>query len=1647
MKNIEQNISPLIKSQFPKFYLEEGPDFITFIEAYYEWLENNHQLLNVEDATIFEVGQTVTQGSTNGTVIVIENNDILVLVNGLDTFKCQTICNSYEPLVSETGEVTYVKKGGATKRLGALFLARNLTKLRDIDTTMDLFISHFKEKYLYNIEFDIASNKRLLVKNSLDLYRSKGTARSIDLFFRLMYGVNTTVYYPGEDLFNLSAGEWIKPHYLEISVSSESRAVDLIGKQIYGSTSGATAFVEKYIKRRVNSGFVHVLYLSNISGDFVNRELLISDKTYKDSPFVLGSLTSVEIVTGGKLFSVGDIVSFTGSSGQGGLARVSSIDNKSGVIDFELIEGGFGYTISDESTLTVDELKSRTQSIVSEHVLSLANVQTSNYVSSVVVNNGGTGYSNSDKIIATSLYQNAVIALSTNSTGGIVSIAVDNPGNGFTGSNATYTIANSTGGSSSGTGANLDLITADYDTPFKYFESIYQPLVDITYTGVSNSSAWIEGSLIRIGNSTTNVAFGSIITNEISNTTAGTLKLTINNLATFSAGNTIISLSNTNVNAVVGTVTSNNTLAGIMGLPTKASLLVDNTIDISIGDVIYQTDSYGAETANAVVDTVYTKQLDVSSLEGNFKTSRTLKIKNKASTYTLTSMNLTLGVYLEDGDFTSTASAFIYSGTTGTKANVTSISTGSSAAFKVGSLTNPETIRVNTDLIGGNNASNVAYPSIALNATAYGFPANPTGNSSSILLSLMTFANANIGTINSLTSINPGTDYNIDPYVLAFQPYVSAFDKKDYKATISNTAGGFSVGELVTQTTSRTENDITIDSVTGLIVGERVYQGANAATGIISSINTGTSTITVYDITGTFSAGANVKSYINVSFTSNTSVVSVTSASITAKGIVKEANSTYLELKRIQFENNFASNTTLYGGSSGTTAKLVTIEEDLRTLPIGLNATVDANVVIANGSVTNLEIIDSGLGYSNGEVMIFLSEDKTRTGSIKSIVSGSGTGAGYYRTSKGFLSGLSKIHDGDYYQEYSYDIMSKMPLNKYKDMFKKVMHTAGTRFFGSVLLESLNDSMLDMSANTNESNVITNTIYSNSISNGIITIAGQDLDVGNQIYLSGPEMIFGPNGYYYVSSYSNDALTIQSNPRSLDVSFNANTDIANSTINIPRHNFVNNDVVKYYTMAGNTNIIELANNSHHYVEVIDSNNIKLTSGPGAEKVLTQGLTENGHHLAISSIPILDGGSNNSYSIAYSSNTDISVILGPKDKTPNVLKTLSLVFAPNTTLDSNLTFTRSSSGSYYDANGIMQFANTDEPRHDHSPSSLDYKGILFEEQKTNLVIRSEEFDNAAWDKLNATVSANANTAPDNTLTGDKIIKNNTTSTAYIGNFISAAFGTYSWSAHLKPDGMNYAKLQVENSPFTGTVSLLVDLATKTVISSSTVGTGVSVNSTRVRETNGGWSRYEITFTFTSGTALVPRIYFCDASGSTAVAGNGVDGFYLWGAQLESGYGTSYIRTTTSTTTRAADNMTMPSIATWKTPDKGTFILSADTKIGQSGGTAFELNDGTANNRLGVDLNNSTQAYGYVNGALEWALDAGTITNNTTTTLQTAYSENDIASRIDSGSIIHDTSAIIPNVDRLRIGSSISGSYLNGRVKSLSYYPKRLADSEL
>ena len=67
-----------------------------------------------------------------------------------------------------------------------------------------------------------------------------------------------------------------------------------------------------------------------------------------------------------------------------------------------------------------------------------------------------------------------------------------------------------------------------------------------------------------------------------------------------------------------------------------------------------------------------------------------------------------------------------------------------------------------------------------------------------------------------------------------------------------------------------------------------------------------------------------------------------------------------------------------------------------------------------------------------------------------------------------------------------------------------------------------------------------------------------------------------------------------------------------------------------------------------------------------------------------------------------------------------------------------------------------------PRLDYDPVTLQPKGFLVEEARTNLLLRSEEFDNANWTKSRATVTANAATAPDGTSNADKLVEDSTAS---------------------------------------------------------------------------------------------------------------------------------------------------------------------------------------------------------------------------------------------------------------------------------------------
>ena len=1055
MRDIESKISPLIAGLFPSFYQSDGPNFVAFIKAYYEWLEQNFQLLDLESTTNFFVGDTVSQQDVTGIVFSVDETSILVLVNGLETFKCFNVCSELIPVTSSSGGSTFILRGGTTRRLGTIFLSRNLSKIRDIDKTLDLFVVRFKEKYLKNIEFDTQTNKRLLVKNSLDLYRSKGTSRSIDLFFRLIYGVQSTVYYPGDNLFRLSDAEWFKPQYIEINSTSVDRAITLVGKQITGVNSGATAFVERYVKKKVNAGFVHAFYISNARGNFEVNERLKYVQIFPDSPRIVGSFTDANIIDGSESFQVGDLVNFESVTGLGALGRVTSTTKGSGEVSFKLGNTGWGYTtnkVGEETALT-------TNTFLSDTILLLANVESGQFLANVNPVVRGTGYSNNDTIYVSSRYLRGIAKPSTNTSGAILSVRVLDRGVGFYPAVETpqVSVINSTGFTSAGTNASWNL---EYSYPKKYFEyleTVVQPLLFVTYHNDLNIELLTPGSKVAINNiDNLNTLVGIDVNSN-------TMIVSMTNRDNINSGDIIYLAANTQSKVDVITVSSSNTTGRIIDVSDKGTLEIGAPRGVfAVGDTVIQRDATDNIIASATITktsglTLTGGYINVSNINGVFRPNANVLILGKSTTTNsvFKTISFNASIASSSNTFIDAFTPFIYSTNNGIQAFVTSKSSGANAQYRIASLLDTQNVKLNTDRL-----SNTVLLNTRLNAAQYVLPYNPTANLSSIIFGALAFEGLTIGSIRTLGDINPGSGYNTDPVASVFQPFITGYQARDYIFTINNNESPFAVSEYVTQENDKSFVKVSVGDTTVFRNGEKIHAANSTvnfiANGVVYFADGSGGYIDLEFPVGTFPTTNNysLKSLITTANTYISNAVPFTS-SITARGQVKAYNGDKVFVKRIQLDNTFEVNKGITGSLSGTTANIVSIATDTDSDPIGLNATINTKASTANGVISQVQIIDSGYGFSNDSEIEFTTSTDERIGVVSNIKGGVGTGTGFYRTAKGFLSDVSKVHDGDYYQEYSYDILSRIPIEKYATMFKKVMHTSGTRFFGSVLIDSL----------------------------------------------------------------------------------------------------------------------------------------------------------------------------------------------------------------------------------------------------------------------------------------------------------------------------------------------------------------------------------------------------------------------------------------------------------------------------------------------------------------------------------------------------------------------------------------------------------------
>jgi len=201
-----------------------------------------------------------------------------------------------------------------------------------------------------------------------------------------------------------------------------------------------------------------------------------------------------------------------------------------------------------------------------------------------------------------------------------------------------------------------------------------------------------------------------------------------------------------------------------------------------------------------------------------------------------------------------------------------------------------------------------------------------------------------------------------------------------------------------------------------------------------------------------------------------------------------------------------------------------------------------------------------------------------------------------------------------------------------------------------------------------------------------------------------------------------------------------------------------------------------------------------------------------------------------------------------------------------------------------------------------------------------------------------------------------------------------------------------------------------------------------------------------------TAVLTQTYFALHNGTaSSYTGDNASGLYLWGAQLEAGaFPTSYIPTTTAAVTRQADSAIVTPISSFYNQAEGT--LFAETIVRpRAVNIASITQDATEDNRLTLYTAATRTMRWFVNtaGVTEYNSESSAIEDGAVGKIAGAYKSNDVISATNGVLASGDTSITLPSsLTHLFIGrTATTFPPLNGHIRKVAYYPRRLSNALL
>lgn len=242
-----------------------------------------------------------------------------------------------------------------------------------------------------------------------------------------------------------------------------------------------------------------------------------------------------------------------------------------------------------------------------------------------------------------------------------------------------------------------------------------------------------------------------------------------------------------------------------------------------------------------------------------------------------------------------------------------------------------------------------------------------------------------------------------------------------------------------------------------------------------------------------------------------------------------------------------------------------------------------------------------------------------------------------------------------------------------------------------------------------------------------------------------------------------------------------------------------------------------------------------------------------------------------------------------------------------------TFTRATTATTVDRNGLIVPVSSGIARSYYDPTTLQYRGYLAEGARTNLCLQSNGFDTTWFNLRSSEAYTGGVTSPDGVTSSWKIVEDGTAANSHVivQNITIATATTYTFSVFLKAGERGFARFLVGDTSGNNSVNAYVNLSTGEITLGGTSGAGWTYIGASAQSFGNGWWRVSITGKSAVSTSGVVIIYLATASGTIVYNGDGVSGIYVFGAQLEAGtFPSTYIPTTASAVTRNADVLTYP-----------------------------------------------------------------------------------------------------------------------------------------